>query len=121
MNFGCSLSNATVDPTEKSTTRPATASAAGSQKRKARRTSGQRQHEQPGEQPHGEHGDALLEAGAHEQQVHRGAHEREPGHGAGERDDAAAGRPGRRRPHGRSTRAAPMSPSEPPTSDHVSR
>ena len=38
MNFGCSLSNATVDPTAKSTTRPATASAAGSQKRKARRT-----------------------------------------------------------------------------------
>ena len=38
VNFGCSLSNATVEPTAKSTTRPATASAPGSQKRNARST-----------------------------------------------------------------------------------
>ncbi len=38
VNFGCSLSNATVEPTANSTTTPATASAPGSQKRNASST-----------------------------------------------------------------------------------
>ena len=47
----------------------------------------ERQHQEPREQPHGDQRDALLEAGAHQQEVHRRAQEREPGHGAGQGDE----------------------------------
>ena len=73
MNCGCSASKATAEPTANSTTKPATPSAAGSQSRNAAAHGRERQHEQAGDQPDGEHRDHLLEAGREQEQVRRRA------------------------------------------------
>ena len=117
MNFGCSLSNATVDPTEKSTTRPATASAAGSQKRRTRRTRASGSVRSPASSHTASTVTPCLRPALMSSRYTAELMSAIPGTAPASAMNAAAGLPS----DGRSTKAAPMSPSEPPTSDHVSR